>query len=560
MSSFLARVWAQKQIAYCPHTTPSGETWAKVKEGSCTSAGNAGGTTLVDTGGDSGTVDTYNGLYWVELLDGVNMEEMRRIVEDDGSGALTVETAFSNQVANGVAYRIWKSPDPVVVATVGGTLSTTQINMDARDEVDDYWKGYYMVPVHGACKGESPKLISAFQTTGGGNNGEFTFAAFIATPVGGDVFSLRKFIDVEIDPSTLGRDYTPRPGNRLGMSQGDGVLGARNGTATFNLPIRPSGTLAAADAEATAPEASGLMQAGGLEEVIQSSVTVGVGNASASAVDIETGDRENLAVGGIVIWNGNARRITSLDDGDVGVDTVHVSPAFPSIPTAGDVVYATRMYKKSTAPGDLLGCVIEVEVDGIRHTMTGCKGNVALTDAPTPELAFTLEVDHWHKDPTAAGYIAGAAYSTVAPVLSHDREFYLDTTATSISGFTATPGSVATPKTIQGAVGINGRAGFEITGYSCGATFDELLDASSATLPQELRLTARTAKAILAIFGSASMVCAVSLPVSRLVGQTTTKDMEGMVGTPNVVAAQDAGVAANGDDYDKMPDFAIHIS
>jgi hypothetical protein len=560
MSSFLARTFENKQVGYVPHTSTSGETWAKTTEGTTTGAGNAGGTTLVNTSGDSGAADTYNGQYWIEILSGTCKGEERRIVDDDGAGTLTVETAFSAQIAGSVDYVIRKSPEPVVVATTGGTLSTTQINMDARNEDDDFWKGYYLVPLYGACAGEAPKLISAFDQTGGASEGLFTFAAFVGTPVGGDVFLLRKFIDVDLDPGAFTRAYHARPGVRLGHTQGDGVVGAKDAPVSFNLPIRPSGTLAAADANANAAEASGLMQAIGLEEVVQKSVTVGAGNASASAVSIATGDRENLAIGGLVCWNNNWRRITSLADGGAGVDTMNVSPAFPLVPPAADVIYAARMYKKSTTPGNLLGACIEVEVDGVRHTLTGCKGNASLANAGHADLAFSLQADHWIKDPSTAAYNAGAAYSTIPPVLAHDCEFYLDTTATGMAGFTATPGTKVAAKKIPGSVGINGRAGFEVTGYAASATFDELLNAAVDTLPQELKFTARTAKALLAVFGSAGDIFAVTIPVARMVAQPATKNADGMIAAPNVLAAHDAGTALNNTTYERVPDFAFHIS
>lgn len=553
MSSFLARTFANKQVRYVPHSTTSGETWSKTKEGTTTGAGNAGGTTLVDASGDSGVADTYNGQYWVKILSGACLGEQRRIIDDNGTGTLTVETAFSAQIAGSVDYVIRKSPEPVVLVTTGD--STTSFTAAARVEAASTWVGYYLCPVGGACSGEAPKLISA-QTA----LGVFTFAAFVATPAAGDTFLLAKFLGVECDPSGLTSAFTPRPGTRLGHSHGDGVVGVKSGSLTFNLPIRPSGTLAAAEANANLAEAGGLMQAIGLEEVIGKTVTIDATNASASAVLIATGDRENLHIGQVVIWNGNARRVASLGDGGAGADTMNVVPAFPAVPVSGDLVRGTRTYKKSTTPGNLLGVCIEIEVDGVRHTCTGCKGNASLATAGSLDLAFSFQVDEWVKDPSTAGYVADDAYSTVPPVLANDCEFYLDNTATGMSGFTATPGAVASPKPIPGKDGANGRAGFEITSYACSATFDTLLNAAADTLPEELRYTARTAKALLAVFGSGGDIFAVTIPVARMMAQPTTKAVENMIGAPHVLSADYAGTALNNTTYERVPDFAFHLS
>jgi hypothetical protein len=74
---------------------------------------------------------------------------------------------------------------------------------------------------------------------------------------------------------------------------------------------------------------------------------------------------------------------------------------------------------------------------------------------------------------------------------------------------------------MQGNAGLNGRAGFHITDYNEGGTWDEMLDASG-TLPQLLRWTARTAKAVLVIYGSHGNTMAVCMPVARHIERRRT--------------------------------------
>ncbi|HJW75786.1 MAG TPA: hypothetical protein VJ787_08985, partial [Thermoleophilia bacterium] len=60
MTDFLARSYTQQQLGYFPHTAVTGNAWSYVKAGTCTGAGAADGTTLIDTNGDSAGADAYN--------------------------------------------------------------------------------------------------------------------------------------------------------------------------------------------------------------------------------------------------------------------------------------------------------------------------------------------------------------------------------------------------------------------------------------------------------------------------------------------------------------------
>jgi hypothetical protein len=99
MSTVAARVWSQQILGYCPHTSVSGETWQFIQAGTTTSNGASGGTTLIDTSGDSGGADTFNGRYWVEIVTGTNKGLWKRVVDDDGAGTLTLENnGYPNRV------------------------------------------------------------------------------------------------------------------------------------------------------------------------------------------------------------------------------------------------------------------------------------------------------------------------------------------------------------------------------------------------------------------------------------------------------------------------------
>lgn len=554
MSSLLARVFNQQQLGYVPHTSVSGETWQFIKNGVTTSAGSAGGTTLVDTGGDSGGADTYNGRYWVELRSGSLKGQWRRIVDDDGSGTLTFENnGFSAQVGSGADYAIWLSPEPVVVIDSSG--GETDAVDAVRAEADDFWIGYYLVPITGTHRGKIAQITDFTSSTG-----TFVLAASFGSALSaGDVCLLRKFVDFSNPQNGLTQSYIARPGTRVNFAKGDGTVGPRSGSFGFNSQVRPSGSLAGDTNEANASECSGLFEACGLEEVIGTTTTAGSGSTT-SAIKIATGTWENFSVGAMVIWNGNATFIDSMEDGAGAEDTLNVTPALPTAPASSDVIYASRMYKKST-DGDTYGAVLEWEIDGVRYTMTGCKGSVSLVDGEVPEFSWSFSVDHWIKQIEAAPYNAVDAYPTAAPVLSSERLAYLSDTQVNISVFTVNPAPTNSPKNISGAFGVNGRSGFQLTNYNVTATYRSLLDSSGEDLPEHERFTARTSKELEIIYGSHSGTFAVRLPTARLIENPNEEDQDGLVGVPNMLEAQDAGTSTDGDSsIQKIPDVAFHLS
>jgi hypothetical protein len=563
MASVGAAVWTQQQFGYVPHTSVDGETWQFTNSGTATSNGAAGGTTVIDTNNQSGVADTWNGRYWIKMITGTCTGEWKRITDDNGTGTLTVENnGFSAQIDSGDEYQIWKSPEPVVVqdgAGAGATDATDATRTEADVGDFEYWDGYYLVPITGTRRGEKAE-ITAFNPA----TGVFTLAAggLSGALADGDVCLLRKFIEVGDLSLPADQPYHPRPINRLNHSRSDGVVGAKAGTLSFSAQLVASNSLSASGTAAEPSVLNGLFEACGLEESVGTSATVGAGSTT-TAIAVGTGSWENFEIGQMVIYNGNPRFIENLTDGGGGVDTITVTPALPVAPVDTSTLYATRMYRKST-DSDVLGCTIEVEIDGVRWTMTGCKGNLTLVDGPVMTLSFDMQVDHWICEYEAAPYLVSETpdgYTTAPAILNSDRLAWLDTTASDIKGFTATPGAVMSPKSVQGtANGINGRSGFHLTDYACSATFREIRGPTD-DLDQQLRWNVRTARDVMVAYGSHANTAGIRLPVGRLIQYPMLEEGDGMQDAPNVIEAQDAGTQEDGDStVIKVPDWSLHLS
>lgn len=553
MATQHVRISSQKILAYCPHTDTSGEVWTLTAHGTTTGAGAADGTTLVDTNADSGGANTYSGRYWVHITSGANKDQWKRIVGDDGAGTLTLENnGFAAQVASGVEYDIWFCPDPVVVVD-SSSGETNMVDTVRNEQADDFWIGYYACPITGSHRGKIARITDYTKS-----GGVFQLAASFGSQLAaGDVVLLRKFVEVGAESPGLTRGYESRIQNRLNMSRGDGVVTARGGTFGFTSDLYGSGSLAASGSKANASVLSGLLHAAGYEESIGTSATVDTGSTT-TAIAVATASWENFTIGAPVMYNGHLRFVTALADGGVGVDTVTVSPALPVAPTSGQTLYAGRLYSKST-DGDVLGCVLEYEVDGERITMTGCKGNVALNDGPKLAAAWSFNVDHWVREIEAAPYNPGTAYTTAESILGTDREAWLSATKKDIMGWTASLNTSVGPRTVQGSSGINGRLGYQVTGDAAGMTFRELLS-SSGDLDQDIRFGARTSLDVIVVHGSHGDAAGVRIPVGRLIQDPISEDSEGMRAAPNVIEAQDAGTYADPDGTIlKVPDFALGL-
>jgi hypothetical protein len=546
-----------------------GEAAQRTGFGTTTSAGAAGGTTLIDVDGVafSGVADTYNGRYWVRQIDGANQNRWKRIVNDDGAGTLTLENnGFESQVASGVRYEIWLMPDADIVVAEGG--STTTFYEDAHDEpgdgTDGFWVGYWACPLTGSSRGEA-RQITQFDYTGGANEGLFTVGvAFTNAMVAGDVIALVKFVEVQNFSAGLTEDYHRKISNRVNFSRGDGVIGARSGQLSFETDMLASGALSADTVLAARSVLSPLLQAAHLVESRGKTCAIDdVGAASTTtSLKIDTATHENFDIGACVIHQGNMTRITAKTDGAASADTLTVSPPLPTIPNDNDLIYGTTMWRKTT-DGDVYGCTIEFEQDGIRHRFWGCKGNVEVIDGDTGKnmLRFTFTYDHYVREVESFPVtLSSSNYSSALPIMGKDKEAYLDTTQVDIRGFTATPGCEVGRKGVSGRYGVNANAGTQLLRQNGGGTFQQLLE-SGGTLDSDDIWQTRTSKALWVTWGSHDDACAVSMPVARLMESPHPQDIEGMVGVANNYEAQDAGTATDPTDgVVKVPDFAIHLS
>jgi hypothetical protein len=481
----------------------------------------------------------------------------KRVVDDDGAGTLTLEgIGFPSQIVTGVQYEILLSPEPVVVvdSSAAETNMVDAVRAEPDNRLADAWIGYWAVPITGARRGKMA-LITGF-TAG---TGTYVLAAGLGGVLAaGDVVLLRRFH--EVADLTLGftEAYTARPMSRKDFAKGDGVVGPRGGTISFKSQVIPSGSLSAALSAAGQSVLGDLLAACGLEETPDASAEVAAGS-NTTDIKIITASWEKFSIGGMVVYNGNPRIVTALTDGGAGVDTVTVSPALPVAPAAGGTLYASRMYAKST-DGDTPACGFEIEIDGIRYTATGCKGNVSLSTGPVPTLDFSFSVDHWVREYEPAPYSPASAYPTAKPVLDASRVCYIDAVAADIGGLTATPGSAMTAKKVQGSKGVNGQVGFHLTGYNAGATYREIL-LSGGELTRDATWLARTARGLIVFWGSHGSTFGLRIPAARLISDPTPSNADGLVDAPNVIEAQDAGSTTDGGGtYAKIPDFAFFLT
>ena len=567
MGDLHALISDQVQMRFAAQTESYGSLAQLRGRGTTTSAGAAGGTTLIDVDGAalSGTANLLNGRYWVRCLSGANKGRWHRIVDDDGAGTLTLEGAgFPSQVALAVEYEIWLMPEAEVsVATVGGTLSTTQWNDDDNDEDDSFWVGYWAVPLSGNNRGEI-RQVSAFDKAGGASDGLFTVSsAFTNAFVGGDVIAMLKFAEVANFASGTAENYLRKIANRVNFARGDGMVGARGGALSFETDVLASGTLSADTVQSGLSVLAPLFQAAHMVEVRGTTTKIDDAGAAGTTTSliIDTGTHENFEIGQMIVHAGDATFITAKTDGGAGADTLTVSPPLPTIPLDNNVIYGTTMYRR-TVDGDVRGCNIEFEQDGIRHKFFGCKGNVEFVGGEKPMFKWSFTYDHYIRDLEALPATIGSSqYGTTAlPVLGKDLVAYLDTTKADVGNVTATAGCAVTTRNVSGRYGINGVAGTQLTAQDAGITFDMLLEAND-DLDQDDWWQARTSKAVRMIYGSHGNTFAVAAPACKLQADPAPKDIDGMVGVGCNWEAQDAGTAVDPTDgVVKVPDFAFHLS
>jgi hypothetical protein len=551
--AFQARIFNQQQLGYVIHTSVENEGWQLYSKGAATGNGAAGGTTVVDAQRAEAD-DFFNGRYWILITSGSAIGQKKRVVDFvQSSGTFTLENnGFPAQIVSGVTYEVWKSAEPVVV--VDSSSGETNCVDAIRVEENDYWIGYYLVPITGSHRGKIAQITDHVASTGTMTLG----ASFGSALAAGDVCLIRRFVEASDISAGVTQEYVARPGNRVKFSVGDGIVGPRAGTISFNTQLTPSNGTAADGTRAQLSAVGHLLVAAGLQETVGTTEVCTAGSTTTS-IEITTGTWEQFAIGMMVVINNEVGFITAITDGAGGDDILTITPALSSAPTAGDLVIATRMYSKTTS-GDVYGVTLEWEVDGVRNTMTGCKGNVTMNSGVAPTLSFSFNVDDWVREIEAAPYNATTAYTSAVPVLEMDRIAYLSTTKTNIAGFTATPGTAVAPRSVQGSSGINGRCGFQVTNYAAGGTWQELLD-NTGDIDQEIRWLARTEKDLIVVMGNNNDYAGVRIPKAKHIELPTPGNADGLVQVPCVYQAQDAGSTTDGASaIVKVPDWCICLT
>jgi len=535
--------------------------------GSLTANGAAAGTTIVDADGvgNSGSAATYAGRYWVRILSGTAQGRWKRVTVDNGSGTLTLEgNGFPSQIVSGVSYALYKSGESIVV--VDSSSGETNMVDAIRDEADDYWIDYELVPLIGTHAGKNT-TVSDFTSSTGTYVLDAEFGGALAAA---DVCLLRKFIEAGNFAATPDESYDPRIIGRVNLSKGDGVIGGRSGAIAFDIQAKASGTLAADTVIANASEVSGLLLACGLTEVVGTTTKIDDAGAASttSSLKIDTATHENFQIGQAIMHSGNVSIVVSKTDGGGSADTLGVYPPLPTVPNDNDIVYACRTYKIDTDAKPTPVTVYH-EMDGIRHTYFGCVGNVEVVPADSGAFIFRFnftfvhyvrEIEDEQSNPTAA-------YSTAAILRGQDRLLHLSHVANSSTaqqdakGLTFTPGTLTSPRDVSGRFGVNGLASIQVTGVNPGGTFSDFIgDDDDADLTAEDIWQTRTAKDVLAVYGSHGDCIAIRMPNARLSSAPHPNADDNKMMQPFVFEAQDGGTVsdpANG--AEKLYDWALHI-
>lgn len=547
----MTRKFQQRVFAYCKEV---GDDFEFTGNGTASSNGAADGTTLIDAGGtaNSGSGDTYNGRYLVEMLSGNNKGLFRLVVDDNGSGTLTLEgNGFPSRVDSGDEYRIWKHTMPVAV--VDSSSGETNMVDAVRNEANDFWNGYYAVPLTGNRAGEVGEITDFV-----GSSGTFTLASGLGGALAaGDVVLLLRFVEavVEVAPT---QGYIQRPINRVNFARGKGRQDVRGGQATLTIPVVGSGSLAASGSVANKSNIADLLEACGLEEQAGTSMQAQSGGSTTS-VPIGTGTHENVEIGQAIQIKGNVTYVTAKTDGGGSDDTLTVSPPLPFTPVSGDDVNASRSYVKTT-DGTVNGVTVITEHDGIRHIMFGCKGTIEDVNQDSfRAFNITLTPVHWIRAQETFAADLNGTYSTAQMIRDADRVCHFDTTKTDIGGWTATPETTVGPKTVSGRNGVNGVQSIQLTNIQGGATLNEIME-STADVVRHQAFGAETEYAVSVVHGSHGNCYAVRLPRAVIIDDPTVTDQESLVGHPTVLAALDAGTAEDpASGTVKVPDWSIHI-
>jgi hypothetical protein len=465
-----------------------------------TSAGNAGGSTLVCTTLTAGSwSDTL-----VEFLSGTLKGRRALVLADNATGTLTIED-MPAQVESGVRFRLLDHPMPVATHDGGGTSTTALIDSTrtAASEPTNFWVGCYARCIYAAGSivvGEMKKITAYAAATG-----DFTCDAFSANIADGDVFIIERPILAEAVTVEHPTDMIERNPVRKTNVPEQSQAGARRGaTLSFSLPMQGDNTGANASKEWTRSSTiMPLLEACFGTITLEQGTTIGTGSSTSSLL-VTTATRENFnsGTGGTALLvNGEARIVSGTTDGGVGEDTLALTaPVLRDVPATAAVVYAGANVRYASTAHYPIGC-FEYWEDSVRYRFWACYGTVTFsTDAAGRVMAnFSWQGQSW--DSLAESMPVSDIHNLypdadVEGVIARDTPIYLDSTEIEVAAFSLDPGLVVSARPATG--GVEGSKAFLVTG--CKPTFSVNPLKESDTY--DTAVSNQTTYSLLAQFGS----------------------------------------------------------
>lgn len=218
--------------------------------GATTSAGNVGGTTLIDTARTE-AADYWNDRYDIVILEGANQGEVRQITGfNAGTDTITVSPAFTAQVDTGIAYIIRKIPSSLQGANNADNVVETDLvvgNIDGSqvERMESVIKAIQIVAAAGTGfeeDGSGATLYNTLISVEGATDGAGTTATIVdsARTEGADYWNGTTI--VMLAGSAAGQTRTIVDDDGAGTLTVEPVLGAASGTGNAYVILNQKGT------------------------------------------------------------------------------------------------------------------------------------------------------------------------------------------------------------------------------------------------------------------------------------------------------------------------------
>lgn len=270
-------------------------------------------------------------------------------------------------------------------------------NIDGVLEDGLYFLDYYI-----ACLSGTAANVGKVRKVAGWNTSDDEFelaSSFPATPQSGDTAYIFKACRANISSAKptrakLARDYQSfsftKPSVVNGKPEGDvefttEFLAATDDGALHDLLLASMGSLLQ-EADTSAVVASGTTSILRITDTESSKAEVN----GLVAVEVASGEYEFAA-------------ITAKDDSPVGYDTLTITPALSTYPTAANTVKFLQCYQD--AETGLPSLTLSVWSNSERWEFTGCRGSVSVNEMNTgnlPELTFSFKADNYSRTDGAA--------------------------------------------------------------------------------------------------------------------------------------------------------------